>query len=245
MGILAEPQIRFYYQHGFIVVPGLVSPEECVKIVKICKSKANKDFKGETNLDRSDPDLNNFVRNPAIEKVVRELHFGMPMDYLSTQVLFKQPGTPFSRHAWNLHQDNHYTKHPWGMGVSAIIALEDSSPENGGMFIYPGSHFEPILHHEPHTSYNPNENPGNRCELPEKYINNKYDLRLSQGDLYIQHGNLIHGSYPNTSQDRSRTHFGIACIVRGQPFSTEGKSSNRMPRPLTPLENGEDKQCVN
>jgi ectoine hydroxylase-related dioxygenase (phytanoyl-CoA dioxygenase family) len=184
-------------------------------------------------LDRSDPELQSFVRDSRIASIVSTLHNHAPIDYLNTQVLFKQPGTPFAKHAWNLHQDNHYVRHPYGMGVSAITALEDSGPDNGGMIIYPGSHILPILPHEQHESFNPDQNPGDRCELPEKYRDKEMDLCLKQGDLYIQHGNLIHGSYPNNSPHRSRTHFGISCIVRGQPYSRTGQNSNRMPQPLT------------
>src|SRR3989344_3928044 len=223
---LRPEQVLFYEFGGFLIVRELFAKGECQQLIRLIKGKADLNFKTVMNPDREIPEVKTLIRDGLIADVVEGLHSFLPMDYLMTQSIIKQPGTPFEKHAWNNHQDNDYTRHPENMGATAIIALEDSDRENGTLYLYPGSHKLGLIPHKPGESFNPDQTPGNRCEVPEEFKNKKFDLIMEQGDLYIQHGSLIHGSYPNTSGNRSRTHLGISCIVRGQPFR-QGKNSQR------------------
>ena len=62
-------------------------------------------------------------------------------------------GTPYAEYASNVHQDSSCLEVPSSTDVSAIIAFEDSNPTDRGMYIYPGSHVEPLLSYDPHPSF--------------------------------------------------------------------------------------------
>ena len=53
----------------------------------------------------------------------------------------------------------------------------------------------------------------------------KKDMLVSQGDLLIMHGNLIHGSYPNVSK-RRRPLLSMSYITKGEQF-IEGNTAKR------------------
>jgi len=49
---------------------------------------------------------------------------------------------------------------------------------------------------------------------------------MKQGSVYFQHGNLIHGSYPNRSKHHSRPTLGIMYLAKGAAFN-RGKYGDR------------------
>ena len=229
--ILTSQDINSYNDNGYLIVKKLFGPDECKKLIELALKTADLTYKVRMSPDHESPEIKNFITDGRIADVVETLHNNMPIDWLGCQIHFRIPGSPFTK-GWNPHQDNHYTRYPYGMGVSAIVALEDADRENGCLYAYPGSHKLPILEHEPHSTYAPNENLGNKCEIPTEFINRKVDLLMNQGDLYIQHGNLIHGSHANNSPTRSRLNMGILCIVHGQTYTSKAQSANRQPQPL-------------
>ena len=48
----------------------------------------------------------------------------------------------------------------------------------------------------------------------------KNDLIGDVGDLYIQHGNLVHGSYSNITKDRMRGMYSATYITEGEDFES-------------------------
>lgn len=222
--ILTEEDIKFYGANGYLVVPSLFDTNECDKWVKILKQYTDNDFRRQMNLDRKDGEIRQMVHDSRICTVLEEL-YGPGIGYLATQILYKEPGSPFANHAWNPHQDNFYVQAPNDQHCSATLILENSTPENGGVYFYPGSHMEPLLEHERHPSDDPNQNPGGKIlNIPEKY--RRVDIWMKKGDLMIHHCNVIHGSTANKS-NLGRYHFGISCITKGASFSLSGQSSHR------------------
>jgi phytanoyl-CoA hydroxylase len=233
MAKLSNQDIRFYEDTGYLLVKSVFSPDECLEILDIYAARS-KEFTGKEtmNLDRQVPQVRDFIRNGRIADIAESLHRFSPMDYLMVHAIWKRPGTPFAKHAWNPHQDAKYNGHAPEMGALITIAIEDSDPGNGGMYIYPGSHKLPLLYHEPNESYDPNNStPGDKCLIPDEFKDKRLDLAMKQGDVYVQHGHLIHGSYSNDS-DRSRMQLGIVVIVRGEKYNTGGRNANRLPQPL-------------
>jgi phytanoyl-CoA hydroxylase len=112
------------------------------------------------------------------------------------------------------------------------IFLDAQDKENGGLFCYPGSHREPILPYEYKKSWreefdeNGISHPGWKVEIPPKY--KRLDVSAPKGGFLLQHGNLIHGSHPNLSKDRSRQQFSMAFLNAGEKFE-QGKTSKRIP----------------
>lgn len=229
MAVIANQDIEFYKINGYLVVPSLFGANECDRWVAILKKYTDSNFKRQMNIDRKDDEIRRMVHDFRIYTVLEKL-FGKRVGYLATQILYKEPGSPFAKHAWNPHQDNFYVRAPADEHCSATLILGDSTPENGGVYFYPGSQIEPVLEHERHPSDDPNQNPGGKIlNIPHQY--RRVDIWMKKGDLMIHHGNVIHGSTENNSKF-GRYHFGISCVTESVTFSTEGKNSERIYTPF-------------
>ncbi|HVV05301.1 MAG TPA: phytanoyl-CoA dioxygenase family protein, partial [Puia sp.] len=104
------------------------------------------------------------------------------------------------------HSDSiHMTTYPLGYLIAVWIALEDTSPDNGPLFYYPGSHRLPYLLN---SDFNEGETSlllGNkdyvdyedRIEEQIKQQSLRPEVFLAKkGDILIWHANLIHGGMP-------------------------------------------------
>jgi len=104
------------------------------------------------------------------------------------------------------HSDSiHMTTYPLGFLIAVWIALEDTSPDNGPLFYYPGSHRLPYLLN---SDFNEGETSlllGNkdyidyedRIEEQIKQQSLQPEVFLAKkGDMLIWHANLIHGGMP-------------------------------------------------
>ncbi len=109
---------------------------------------------------------------------------------------FKPPGA----RGQDLHQDNFYLRVAPGTCVAAWIAVDDADSENGGMVVVPKTQDLEIACPEKadpgvfFTSDHVAPPPG----LHEEPVT------LKAGDCLFFNGSVIHGSYPNTSNDRFR-----------------------------------------
>lgn len=112
------------------------------------------------------------------------------------------------------HSDSiHMTTYPLGYLIAVWIALENTNPDNGPLFYYPGSHRLPYL-------LNSDFNDGtNWLTLGKKdYVDyedriddliREKDLKkevflAKKGDILIWHANLIHGGLPVINPDLTR-----------------------------------------
>jgi hypothetical protein len=104
------------------------------------------------------------------------------------------------------HSDSiHMTTYPLGYLIAVWIALEDTNPDNGPLFYYPGSHRLPYLlnndFNEGETSLRLGKKDyGDYEDKMEELIREK-DLQkevflAKKGDILIWHANLIHGGSP-------------------------------------------------
>lgn len=246
---------EFYQNNGFLVVEKIFTFRECDDIVAIFEQYARPDHRGIMNLDRGFIEYEEVIdgkeiieiievdskdsaavwsvmRCPSVVTILDILQRGEIMA-LQSMFLFKKVGTRYATQAWWPHQDNAYPLADYGLYITGNIALADQDPENGGMYIYPGSHKEAILHNVKMKSFQESEgeNPGHRVEVPEKYLNSKSNLIMKKGSVLFLHGNVIHGSYPNLSKDRSRpmfsTPYGTKGITQGKIFLPGRKGKRR------------------
>ncbi len=136
-----------------------------------------------------------YVLHPRIYDRLAEL-LGEEACNLSSMFYFKPPrarGQAF-------HQDNFYIKVKPGTCHACWIAVDPSDAGNGGLSVVPGSHRMEIVCPEiaDPANYFAKElvrpPAGLTAVMPE----------LAAGDALFFHGNLIHGSDPNTSADRFR-----------------------------------------
>ncbi|HEX5689802.1 MAG TPA: phytanoyl-CoA dioxygenase family protein [Roseiflexaceae bacterium] len=115
---------------------------------------------------------------------------------VQTMLYFKPAGA----RGQALHQDQYYLRVQPGTCMAAWLALDDCDEENGCLYVAPGSHTWPLLCTVPadiSASFT-----DITVELPEDQ--QPIPVVLKAGDVLFFNGQLVHGSYPNTSANRFR-----------------------------------------
>ena len=218
----------FYQKYGYLVAQGMFSAAECEKLNMRAEDHANRDFAATQNLHRLDPAFLQFLRFSRLVSFLETLRPQTLMG-LGLQMLYKKAGSPYAAQAWSPHQDNSYIQNPNNLYITINLFLSDADPENGGIYVYPGSHVAGLLSFERRTSFRekPGAAPGNLItEIPTEY--DRLDLSVKQGDLLIMNGCLVHGSYPNISAKRSRPLLSGTYLPVGEYF-LPGRTAKREP----------------
>jgi ectoine hydroxylase-related dioxygenase (phytanoyl-CoA dioxygenase family) len=109
---------------------------------------------------------------------------------------FKPPGA----RGQALHQDQYYLRVQPGTCMASWLAVDDCDEENGCLMVVPGSHQWPVL-----------------CTVDADATQSFTDVTvelpagaqvvpavMQAGDVLFFNGQLVHGSYPNTSLNRFR-----------------------------------------
>ncbi len=141
------------------------------------------------------PEIRRFVLDQRLFTVMADL-LGEEVLNSSSMFYFKPPrarGQAF-------HQDNFYIRVRPGTCLGAWIACDPCDAGNGALQVVPGSHRLPIYCPEV-------ADPANYFarELVQPPAGMAPVMPILQpGDVIFFHGNLIHGSEPNTSTDRFR-----------------------------------------
>ena len=149
----------------------------------------NTDVRGISFMVRFDQKFQTFARNPRLLELVRGL-IGPRVKVFRDQMLLKPPGGQ----AKPLHQDQSYFRVlPEDALVTAWIALDDATLENGCMCYVPGSHKHGIyetttdpdrpVHHVPDTRGINLQDPVS-CPVPA-------------GSVIFHHGCVLHNSEVN------------------------------------------------
>ena len=203
-----------YQSQGCVVVPGLFSPEEVAMYKQhYMEMRASGPLPGDfpgVNVQNSDP-LKKFPRmihmhrwdelsmqwllDARVNRCLTAL-LGQEPFAVQTMLYFKPPGA----RGQALHQDQYYLRVQPGTCMAAWMALDRCDEENGCMEIIPGSHTWPLL-----------------CTIPADTTKSFTDVTvpipegvqakpviMEAGDVLFFNGQLIHGSFPNTSPDRFR-----------------------------------------
>ena len=144
-------------------------------------------------------------QDPRILDVVQGI-LGPDILVYGVEFFIKEPRT---RHVVSMHQDLTY----WGLGatsgmVTVWLALSPSTRASGCMDFVTGSHRNPIL---PHADTFSDDNLLSRGQEVKVDVadEDKVAIEIMPGEISLHHGLTIHGSGPNTSDDRR-----IAAVVR-------------------------------
>ncbi len=125
-----------------------------------------------------------------------ELLLGEPPLLAQTMMYFKPAGA----RGQALHQDQYFLRAAPGTCVAAWMALDQVDEANGCLRVVPGSHQLPLLCTERADTTQSFTDTG--VELPENMV--ATPVVMQPGDVVFFHGQLIHGSFPNTTSDRFR-----------------------------------------
>lgn len=232
--MIFEPHMKtFYEEHGYLVVEKALTPDDIAAVSdrtdeivnnpataapgvtvgregdtiadKDSEAAHNSAVRGAAFLVRFDPVFQDFTRNPKILDLVRGL-LGPEIKLFRDQMLLKPPGGQ----AKPVHQDQSYFRvQPIDALVTAWIALDDATRDNGCMCYVPGSHKYGIfdiakdpdrpVHHVPDTR---------GLDLPEPVY-----CPAPAGSIIFHHGCTLHSSDINRTDTWRRAvilHFSTA-----------------------------------
>ncbi|MEM7125238.1 MAG: phytanoyl-CoA dioxygenase family protein [Chloroflexota bacterium] len=207
-------QIQTYQNQGFVIIPGLFSREEVAAYTEhYMKLRLAGSYPGDsagTDIGDSDP-LKIYPRmihmhrwdETSLEWMLDE-RLKMAMSALlgnepyavQSMLYFKPAGA----RGQALHQDQYYLQVQPGTCMAAWLALDDCDEENGCLQMVPGSHEWPLLcAADADTTESFTEV---TVTLPEG--TKPSPVVMKAGDVAFFNGQVVHGSFPNTSPDRFR-----------------------------------------
>ena len=215
--VLNKGQLKGYKQDGFVSPLDCISSEEAAKFLGIIE-----DYE---KVHDEDVIVNIRVRAVLAFKWMIDLArhkkiAGALQDCIGPNVLLflsgvwsKRPGTD-TFVSW--HQDGAYNPFDRNTGATAWIGLTNSTPEKGNIRCIPGSHSEVI----PHKEIFDKDNILSRGQsVPDVDISKAIDIPLLAGQFSIHHELLVHGSAPNTTNER-RLGISFACVpTEAKPLS--------------------------
>ena len=206
--------VNVYEKEGYVVVPGLFSHDEVARLTQHymdmrASGPLPGDFAG-VNAQSTDP-LKKFPRmihmhrwdelsmqwliDERLNRCMSAL-LGREPYAVQTMLYFKPPGA----RGQALHQDQYYLRVQPGTCMAAWLALDRCDTENGCMQVVPGSHKWPLLC----TVAADTAQSFTDVTVPLPEGTQATPVIMEAGDVLFFNGQLIHGSFPNTSQDRFR-----------------------------------------
>ncbi|GGD80579.1 phytanoyl-CoA dioxygenase family protein [Paenibacillus nasutitermitis] len=222
--VLKDEQKKQFDQDGYLLLEGLFAEEAGLLREHYMKlrTEAPSQFYKALSAEESGGDIlkqyprimhphrfdelsKSYMLHPALMNVLADL-FGAEPLAAQSMLYFKPPGAKGQA----LHQDNFYLLVEPGTCIAAWVALDDADQDNGGMLVVPKSNaLEVQCPHQadPAVSFTRDE-----VDVPQGY--SPVPMNMKAGDVLFFNGSLIHGSYPNTSQDRFRRAFicHYACV---------------------------------
>ncbi|HJU14992.1 MAG TPA: phytanoyl-CoA dioxygenase family protein [Stellaceae bacterium] len=245
--MLSRSQIDQFREHGFLA-PIRVMPEAEALAYRRRLERFEADTGGPLRGDFRHkshllfPWLADLVRHPLILDAVEDL-YGPDLLCWTSNFFIKEKESP-AFVSW--HQDSTY----WGLSrpdvVTAWVAFTPAHAENGAMQVIPGSH---QLDQIPHRDTFAKHNLLTRGQEIAVAVDETKAVRLdlAPGEMSLHHVRLVHGSPPNTSDDR-RVGFAIRYIptsvsqIAGEDSATLVRGEDRFghfalePRPRFDLQ---------
>ena len=223
MSLLSSAQMEFYRKRGHLTVPGVFAPQlmdEIIDDIERWGEKVLADLppgqrawyvdggvKARTVLRKLDNPhhqreaVRRLAFEPRLVQMV-ECLIGTGVSVYFSQIFFKPPQGGAPKPA---HQDNYYfgPDNPEAL-VTAWIALDDATLENGCLYYAEGTHRGPVY---PHVT--PPDEPYN-LQLPAVTLaqHPATPAPVPRGGVSFHHGNTFHHSGPNLSK-----HWRRACAL--------------------------------
>jgi ectoine hydroxylase-related dioxygenase (phytanoyl-CoA dioxygenase family) len=214
--MLTAEQVEEYRSRGFVTVPGVFSEAELDPVDRYLRQNQDVIWTDKNDDPLREPHYHfapiyATCTAPPLLDMIEQL-LGPDLVLLYSHIMSKKPGG--LRVAW--HQDGPY----WHrvdpkIAVTAWIALDDATVENGCMRVIPGSH-------QGHRDLGqrlvdtPDLIQTRPYELPPEVVDEAtaVDVVMRRGDLSLHDSYIVHGSEPNRSTGRR-----AALTVRYLPAS--------------------------
>ena len=236
---LNKEKYNQYKKDGFFIISNLFTRKSCQLLKKyVVKYYAEKpNFPITLNIHRKDKIFFNVISHSVLVKIVSFFQQNK-IDALNDQMIYKKKNSKYGSQSWTLHQDNSYPRAKYGTYVIVHLFLDDSTPTNGGLIFFQGSHKEKLLNNQLRVSHREKRNkrgitrPGRTINAKDlKRIKNTYqklDLNAKSGSICIMHANLVHGSYPNLSKTKDRATYSMAYLNKGARLKFSGIVSKKI-----------------
>ena len=212
--MVREQDRAFYQKNGYVVVPGVFSPDEAEAYrdhFMALRAEGPKPGDMVADTAQSSDPLKKFPRmihmhrwdETSLRWLLDERLAECLTAFLGTEPLAVQTMLyfkPAGARGQALHQDNFYLRAQPGTCMAAWLALDPCDEKNGCMRVVPGSHTWPVLCTT--TADTAASFTDVTVPIPEGV--EIAPVLMEPGDVLFFNGSLVHGSYPNTSQDRFR-----------------------------------------
>jgi hypothetical protein len=230
MGSLSADQIAHYREHGYVVAPETLGPDEIKRYLGRATEIAHGDHpadarkrlikdirfaKGELpmpddpehalwkfiNPDRFDAVMAECLRLPPVLDAVSSL-IGDDLLAFLLMFIYKPPGVKDAYHPF--HQDGAYFPfEPLDQVVGVWIPLDPADARNGSLCVVPGSHRDEIRGHRPIEGVNAGAFAApaeDDADAHERSVT----FDLNPGDCVIFHPHLLHRTGGNPTQRHRR-----------------------------------------
>jgi len=227
MPALSQQQIDHYHEHGYVIVPGVLTPDEIDRyrrrareialgdVPEAARNRLVKDIayaKGLRpmpddpehaiwkimNPDRFDATFREAMRVPAVLDAVESL-VGPDLLAFLMMFIYKPPGVEQSVHPF--HQDALYFPFtPQSLCCGVWIPLDPVDAENGTLEIVPGSHRRELAPHEVREGINFGALAAAGVEGNAEEHARAIPVELAPGDCLLFATHLLHRSGGNRTQ---------------------------------------------
>ncbi len=226
---LSEQQIQAFRDKGFVNIGQLFKPEELSTIAEEYDRLVNMDsqtlgneeqgkFPYRAMLNFRSEKLKAFIQYKKLLDAMVQL-LGQDVRFWWDQGINKSPGAG-SYIAW--HQDNGYQKGKTPEYITCWLALDDSSPENGGLMVIPGSHKDGPRDHEWRSVH---------AVVPEEFVDEEKaePLNAKAGDMLLFSSYLVHQTVGNNTKDKQRRAWVMQYCRGDQKNETTGEVYDNRP----------------
>lgn len=204
---LSPDQVAAYRADGFLVLPELLTADECAtigaamdEVVAEAQAEARAAGKSADEILNHGVFVGLSVRHELFRRIARDPRLVDPLEsiwgpeigFLSDKVVYKSAAVDFGT-PW--HQDWQY----WlgSHKITIWIAIDPATPENGCLMLVPGSHHAPIDHdrvQDSRTGF------GHRLDLAKLGLDREpVTVPLPPGSAVLFHDLTLHASTPNTA----------------------------------------------
>lgn len=203
---LSAEQWEFWNTNGYLIVPGVLSPEDCKNTAGLIYQYLDASERDPNTWYQSHPSKQKIMvqlfhheqleknrRSQRIREVFEQLWQRNDLISSADRVSFNPPETPFYQFQGpDLHWDVSL-KTPIPFGTQGLVYLSDTASNQGALTVVPGfqNRIETWL-----QSLEPQEDP----RTADLHALGSVPLAAKAGDLLVWHHALPHGSSPNTAQ---------------------------------------------